>query len=130
MPSIAAVSRLTMTTRPPQSGSGQRIAIDWGIRSANGAQGCPVGTTVEVADLFGNMPARRKFLKSNSTETGRVQELVARYALAYPSVAFQMVNEGRRLLTSSGNGQPLETLLVVYGAEAAEDMLELSLIHI
>jgi len=57
LPSIAAVSRLTMTTRPPQSGSGQRIAIDWGIRSANGAQGCPVGTTVEVSDLFGNMPA-------------------------------------------------------------------------
>ena len=124
LPSIAAVSRLTMTTRPPQSGSGQRIAIDWGIRSANGAQGCPVGTTVEVSDLFGNMPARRKFLKSNSTETGRVQELVARYALAYPAVAFQLVSDGRRSLTSSGNGQARETLLAVYGSEAAEDMLE------
>ena len=125
LPSIAAVSRLTMTTRPHEADAGQRIAIDWGNVSADGPQGCPVGTSVEVADLFGNMPARRKFLKSNSTETGRVQELVARYALAYPSVAFQMVNEGRRLLTSSGNGQPLETLLVVYGAEAAEDMLEI-----
>ena len=125
LPSIAAVSRLTMTTRPHEADAGQRIAIDWGNVSADGPQGCPVGTSVEVADLFGNMPARRKFLKSNSTETGRVQELVARYALAYPSVAFQMVNEGRRLLTSSGNGQPRETLLVVYGAEAAEDMLEI-----
>ena len=125
LPSIAAVSRLTMTTRPHEADAGQRIAIDWGNVSADGPQGCPVGTSVEVADLFGNMPARRKFLKSNSTETGRVQELVARYALAYPSVAFQMVNEGRRLLTSSGNGQPRETLLVVYGAKAAEDMLEI-----
>ncbi|MED5568212.1 MAG: DNA mismatch repair endonuclease MutL [Chloroflexota bacterium] len=125
LPSIAAVSRLTMTTRPHQAGAGPRIALDWGNVSADGPQGCPVGTSVEVADLFGNMPARRKFLKSNSTETGRVQELVARYALAYPSVAFQMVNEGRRLLTSSGNGQPRETLLAVYGAEAAEDMLEI-----
>jgi DNA mismatch repair protein MutL len=125
LPSIAAVSRLTMTTRPHEADAGQRIAIDWGNVSADGPQGCPAGTSVEVADLFGNMPARRKFLKSNSTETGRVQELVTRYALAYPSVAFQMVNEGRRLLTSSGNGQPRETLLVVYGAEAAEDMLEI-----
>ena len=125
LPSIAAVSRLTMTTRPHEADAGQRIAIDWGNVSADGPQGCPVGTSVEVADLFGNMPARRKFLKSNSTETGRVQELVARYALAYPSVAFQMVNEGRRLLTSSGNGQPRETLLAVYGSEAAEDMLEI-----
>ena len=125
LPSIAAVSRLTMTTRPHEADAGQRIAIDWGNVSADGPQGCPVGTSVEVAALFGNMPARRKFLKSNSTETGRVQELVARYALAYPSVAFQMVNEGRRLLTSSGNGQPRETLLAVYGAEAAEDMLEI-----
>ena len=125
LPSIAAVSRLTMTTRPHQADAGQRIAIDWGDVSADGPQGCPVGTTVEVADLFGNMPARRKFLKSNSTEMGRVQELVARYALAYPAVAFQMVNEGRRLLTSSGNGQPRETLLAVYGSEAAEGMLEI-----
>ena len=72
LPSIAAVSRLTMTTRPHQADTGQRIAIDWGNVSADGPQGCPVGTSVEVADLFGNMPARRKFLKSNSTETGRV----------------------------------------------------------
>ena len=122
--SIAAVSRLIMTTRPPQAGSGHRIKFQWGSRVGAGAQGCPVGTTVEVRDLFGNLPARRKFLKSNSTESARVHELVTRYALAYPDTRFQLTVDGRNVLTSPGNGRPREALLAVYGPEAANGMLE------
>ncbi|MCH8106852.1 MAG: DNA mismatch repair endonuclease MutL [Chloroflexi bacterium] len=122
--SIAAVSRLVMTTCTPQAGSGHRIEFQWGIRIGGGAQGCPAGTTVEVRDLFGNLPARRKFLKSNSTESARVQELVTRYALAYPHTRFQLTVDGRNVLTSPGNGKPREALLAVYGPEAANGMLE------
>ena len=122
--SIAAVSRLTMTTRPPETNSGHRIEFQWGRRVGTGAQGCPAGTTVEVCDLFGNLPARRKFLKSNSTESARVHELVTRYALAYPQTRFQLTVDGRNVLTTPGNGRPREALLAVYGPEAANGMLE------
>ena len=126
LPSIAAVSRLTMTTRPQQAQAGRRVELRWGREVRSGTQGCPPGTSVEVSDLFGNMPARRKFLKTNSTETSRVQELVARYALAFPTIRFQLIVDGRSTLATPGNGRPRETLLALYGAEVAEAMLEVS----
>ena len=126
LPSIAAVSRLTMTTRPQQAQAGRHVELRWGREVRSGTQGCPPGTSVEVSDLFGNMPARRKFLKPNSTETSRVQELVARYALAFPTIRFQLIVDGRSTLATPGNGRPRETLLALYGAEVAEAMLEVS----
>ncbi len=126
LPSIAAVSRLTMTTRPQQAQAGRHVELRWGREVRSGTQGCPPGTSVEVSDLFGNMPARRKFLKTNSTETSRVQELVARYALAFPTIRFQLIVDGRSTLATPGNGRPRETLLALYGAEVAEAMLEVS----
>jgi len=126
LPSIAAVSRLTMTTRPQQAQAGRHVELRWGREVRSGTQGCPPGTSVEVSDLFGNMPARRKFLKTTSTETSRVQELVARYALAFPTIRFQLIVDGRSTLATPGNGRPRETLLALYGAEVAEAMLEVS----
>lgn len=126
LPSIAAVSRLTMTSRPQQAQAGRHVELRWGREVRSGTQGCPPGTSVEVSDLFGNMPARRKFLKTNSTETSRVQELVARYALAFPTIRFQLIVDGRSTLATPGNGRPRETLLALYGAEVAEAMLEVS----
>ena len=68
LPSIAAVSQLSLATRDDGSPIGRRVELRWGELVHSGAHGCPRGTTVEVADLFGNLPARRKFLKSNSAE--------------------------------------------------------------
>ena len=76
LPSIAAVSRMTMTTRQPQADAGYRVAMDWGGLAEDGPQGCPPGTTVQVQDLFGNLPARRRFLRSPTAEGGRVGDLV------------------------------------------------------
>ncbi|MDP6550424.1 MAG: DNA mismatch repair endonuclease MutL, partial [Dehalococcoidia bacterium] len=126
LPSIAAVSHLTMSTRPHQAEAGRQIELRWGRQVRSGAQGCPPGTSVEVSDLFGNMPARRKFLKTNSTEASRVQELVARCALAFPAIRFQLIVDGRSTLATPGNGRPRETLLALYGAEVTEAMLEVS----
>ena len=122
--SIAAVSRLTLTTRPADADIGHRMELHWGQRVGAGAEGCPPGTSMEVCDLFGNLPARRKFLRSNSTEAARVHDLVTRYALAYPHIRFQLTVDGRRVLATSGNGKPREALLAVYGLEAANGMLE------
>ena len=79
---------------------------------------------MEVSELFGNQPARRKFLRSPQAETSRIQELVSRYSLAYPEIRFRLVNDGRQSLATPGNGQPREALLAVYGSQVAESMLE------
>lgn len=124
LPSIAAVSRLTTSSRTPNSQSGHRLELRWGELVRSGPHGCQTGTTVEAWDLFGNTPARRKFLKSNSAESSRVQELLSRYALAFPHVRFQLSVDGRSVLNTPGNGKPRETLLALYGKEVAEAMLE------
>ncbi len=126
LPSIAAVSRLTMTTRSHQAEAGRQVELKWGRQVRAGAQGCPPGTSVEVSDLFGNLPVRRKFLKTSSTEASRVHELVARYALAFPGIRFQLIVDGRSTLATPGNDKPRETLLALYGAEVAGAMLEVS----
>ncbi len=124
LPSIAAVSRLTMTTRTSESPTGHRIEWAYGKAVRAGPQGCPVGTSVFALDIFGNLPPRRKFLKSAATEAGHVQDVVTRYALVFPGIRFQLNIDGRQAVSTSGNGQPREALLAVYGAELADRMLE------
>ena len=124
LPSIAAVSRLTLTTRPTGTDSGYRVELRWGELVRSGAHGCSPGTTVEAIDLFGNLPARRKFLKSNASEGSKVHELVARYAISFANVKFQLTVDGRSTLATPGNDRTRETILALYGAELAGGMLE------
>ena len=126
LPSIAAVSRMTLTTRPPAAAAGYSIEYAWGQPLKEGAQGGPPGTAVTIADLFGNLPARRKFLKSAQAEGGRCHDLVSRYALAYPEIAFRLTIGDRQALATPGNGRAADALLAVYGAEAAAAMLEVA----
>ena len=125
LPSIAAVSQTAITTRPPTEDAGFRLELRWGEAVSSGRQGCAAGTAIEVCDLFGNLPARRKFLRSAGAEAARIQELVTRYALAFPAVRFQLSNQGRAVFASTGSGQPREALVAVYGAAAAAQMLEI-----
>jgi len=124
LPSIAAVSNLAITTRQPLEPGGFRMELNWGEPASSGTQGCPPGTAIEVSDLFGNLPARRKFLRSSSAETSRIQELVSRDALVFPGIRFQLVVDGKVSFTSPGSGVPREALLAVYGSQAATAMLE------
>ena len=124
LPSIAAVSRVEIQTRPHNETVGFRTLIQWGVAVESGSEGCAAGTSIEVSDLFGNQPARRKFLRSAQAETARIQELISRYALAFPEIRFRLVNDGKASLTTPGNGQPREALLAVYGSQVARDMLE------
>ena len=124
LPSIAAVSRVSVLTRTHGETVGSRRVLLWGEVVDEGSEGCAAGTVVEISDLFGNQPARRKFLRSAQAETSRVQELVSRYSLAFPEIRFRLVNDGRTSLTTPGNGQPREALLAVYGSQVAQGMLE------
>ena len=124
LPSIAAVSHLTLTSRPAKAAAGRTLQLKWGAFTHSGAQGSAAGTSVTVSDLFGNLPARRKFLRTTSTEASRVQELVSRYALAYPQTRFQLTVDGKQQLLTPGSGIPKEALAGVYGVTVAEQMLE------
>ncbi|MFH1060642.1 MAG: DNA mismatch repair endonuclease MutL [Pseudomonadota bacterium] len=89
LPSIAAVSRLTLRSRPHEAETGYQARMEGGSLRENGPAGCPPGTVVEVADLFYNLPARRKFLKSPATEAGHLGQAFLRLALARPEVALR-----------------------------------------
>jgi DNA mismatch repair protein MutL len=95
LPSIAAVAQVTLTTRPPHAGAATRAVVTAGVVERLGAHGAPVGTTVEVARLFFNTPARRKFLKSPTREQALVADAVQRAAMASPAVAFRLRFNGR-----------------------------------
>ena len=95
LPSIASVSKLTLTTRTPDALAGTRIRVEGGAVLESGEVGAPAGTVVRVEDLFFNTPARRKFSKRPETEAGHVTEAVIRLALARPEVGFHLSNQGR-----------------------------------
>ncbi len=126
LPSIAAVSRMTMTTRQRHSDVGYGVEVQWGSLTEEGSRGCPPGTTVQVEDLFGNLPARRRFLRSPTAEGGRVGDLVSRYALAYPEISCTLKIGERTTLTTPGDGRQANAMVAVYGAETAANLLEVS----
>ena len=126
LPSIAAVARVSMVTRPHDAEVGREVHLGWGEEVRSGPKGCPQGTSVAVQGLFENLPARRKFLKSASGERSRISDLVTRYALAFPEVGFRLVVDGRNTITSPGNGSLSDALVSVYGADTAGSLLEVS----
>jgi DNA mismatch repair protein MutL len=123
--SIGAVSRLEIATRFLHESTGACLRIEAGKILEKGSIGTAPGTTITVRDLFFNVPARRKFLKSAVTERRRISILINRYALAYPRVAFRLMQEGRVSFESSGNGDVRELLSKVFNLEIAREMLAL-----
>ncbi len=123
--SIAAVSRLELVSRTAQDDRGTRVQVEGGEAGAAQPIGAPVGTAVRVRDLFFNVPARLKFLKSDNTERRRITEWVTRYALAYPRVSFRLRLDGRERFYSPGQGDRREVLAALFGAQAAREMLAL-----
>src|SRR5262245_26782997 len=99
LPSIGAVSSLTIRTRERVAASGAVLRIEFGEIRGPCAVAAPIGTTVTVRDLFGNVPARRKFLRQTGTESGYIGRAVEAYAAAYPGVALSFTLDGRRVLT-------------------------------
>jgi DNA mismatch repair protein MutL len=122
--SIGSVAHMTITSRIAGSETGARIHVEGGKPGDVLKVGAPVGTTVKVEDLFFNVPVRLKFLKQPSTERRHIDELVTRYALAYPSVRFRLYQDDRPDLLTSGNGNRTEILASLYGVEVAKQMLE------
>lgn len=98
LPSIASVSRFRMRTRERGAASGTEIRLEGGQGMSVSEVGMPEGTSIEVADLFFNLPARRKFLKSDAAESAQVSKLVTQLALCYPEIGFSLTSAGRRAI--------------------------------
>lgn len=125
--SIASVSRFQLISRQAGAAAGARLTVEGGRVGSVEAAGVPPGTVVRVEDLFYNVPARLKFLKQDATERAQIDGLVTRYALAYPTVRFQLFEDGKPILQTSGNGDRREVLTGMYGVEVARQMIEVSL---
>lgn len=122
--SIGSVSRLTVISRTADAEIGARIRVEGGQESQVEQTGVPVGTMVQVENLFYNVPARLKFLKSDTTERRNIDTFVTRYALAYPDVRFKLVEGKKVTLQTSGDGDRRSILATLYGVETAKQMLE------
>jgi DNA mismatch repair protein MutL len=122
---IGAVSRLTITSRPRGGDQGTELTVEGGDVESVRPAGCPEGTTIEVADLFYNVPARRKYLKQVGTEFAHVNTVVTAYALANPDVAVELEHDGRETFATPGRGDLRETVMAVYGREVAESMIQI-----
>ena len=125
LPSIAAVSRVTMVSRAEGEDSGIQVDLNAGSLIRKQRVGAAPGTSVTVRGLFHNLPARRKFLRSAASEATRVQSAVGRFALARPDVAISLTVESRSLFVTNGSGSLRESTAAVYGAEVAEAMLDI-----
>jgi len=123
LPAIAAVGEVEMVSRPAGAEAAAYVRLAGGAVVERGERGAPVGTTVTVRGLFERQPARRKFLRTPSTEANQIASVVSHYALAYPAVRFSLTLDGRQALLTDGNGDLRDAVAAVYGAEVAAAML-------
>ena len=123
--SISAVTKTELITKTKEDTFGTRYVIEGGGEQSLEDAGAPDGTTFLVRQLFYNVPARRKFLKTPMTEAGHVQDLLMRLALSHPEVAFTFINNGQTKMRTSGNGKLKDVIYSIYGREAAANLIEL-----
>lgn len=122
VPSIAAVSELVMTTRMNDTDLAFRMVLSGGSVKEEEHTGASVGTTMEVRNLFFNTPARKKFMKSERTESSKISDIITKLALTRPDVSFTFINNGRTVLQTGGTGDDLETIAAIYGAAVAKEV--------
>jgi len=127
--SIGSVSNMTIVSRVESAKEGARLKVDGGISGKVEKIGAPVGTVLRVENLFYNVPARLKFLKTDVTERRAVDSLVTRYALAYPNVRFKVTDGKQATLQTAGDGDRRSILAALYGVDVAKQMLEVMAIE-
>ncbi len=120
---IAAVSQVTVVSRARDATAGTRLVLDGGHITGHETIGAPVGTVIAVENLFYNVPARLKFLKSVTTEKRLIDEFVTRYALAYPNIRFRLSHDNRITFQTTGSGETADVLLAVYGPETVRQLI-------
>ena len=123
LPSIAAVSKLYMLTKTADEDVGTGIEIEGGEEISFDDAGCPDGTTVIIRDLFYNTPARMKFLKKDMTEGSYVSDIVSKTAISHPEIRFSLIKDGKRVLSTPGDGKLLSAVYSIFGKEVSEALI-------
>lgn len=124
LPSIASVSNFQLLTRPADEEFATSIRIDGGEQTECQQTGGQAGTTVIVENLFFNVPARRKFLRTNATEGRYINELLTRLALSRPDVRFKLVSNDKEVLSTPGNGSLFDAITALYGKKVSDELLK------
>lgn len=125
LPSIASVSRFSLQTRQAGAELGTEITLSGGKEQNIQETGCSLGTTIKVEDLFFNTPARKKFLKTNTTEGNKINEFIIKLAVSKPHIAFKFINNNKLAISTPGNGSVRDTLLSIYGKTVGDGLLPL-----
>ena len=120
--SIASVSHFSLTTRKGDADLGTRITVDGGTFTDCIPYGAAPGTTIEIRDLFYNTPARRKFLKTERTESSKIQDIVGKLALSNPHISFKLIIDDRVAIITPGNGNIGDTVAALYGYKTKDDI--------
>ncbi|MBQ8349621.1 MAG: DNA mismatch repair endonuclease MutL [Ruminococcus sp.] len=121
--SVAAVSRVEVMTKQKDETYGTLYNIEGSVESFHDKGGCPDGTTIIIRELFYNVPARRKFLKKDITESNAVSQILQKITMSHPDIAFKFIRDNRVEFNSSGDGELFSAVYAVYGRDFARDLI-------
>ena len=122
--SIAAISKVELVSRREECDIGYKICVEGGNITNKIEAGCPKGSTITITDLFFNTPVRYKFLKKDFTEAGYIEDVITRIALANPQIAIKLINTGKTIIQTPGNGDKKAVIYSIFGKDIAENILE------
>jgi DNA mismatch repair protein MutL len=125
LPTIASVSRFHLLTRPEDTEFATAVTVMGGKAPQLEEAGGNKGTTIKVEDLFFNTPARKKFLKTDHTEAGRINDMIVKIALSHPAVSFRFINNNKLSVTTPGNGSLFDAIQGIYGPLVGKSLLAL-----
>ena len=122
--SIAAIARVEMVSKTATQENGFKVVVEGGNVLDKSEAGCPVGTSITVTNLFYNTPVRYKFLKKDFTEAGYIEDAVTRIALVHPEIAIKLINSGKTIIQTNGNGDLKTAIYSIYGKDVAGALIE------
>ena len=124
--SICAVSKAEMITKPGEAFLGTHLLVKGGKLNEKSKVGAPDGTTIIIRNLFYNTPPRKKFLKSPAAEGAQIEEIMEKFALSRPDIAFQFISNGKTLLSTSGNNNLKDVVFHIFGKDVYNSLLEVN----
>ena len=124
--SIAAIANVEMVSKTEEQEIGYKVVVEAGDVLEKEEAGCRTGTTITVRNLFFNTPVRYKFLKKDYTESGYIEDVITRIALVNPNVAIKLINTGKTVIQTNGNGDLKSVIYSIYGKDIANGIMELS----
>lgn len=127
--SIAAIANVEMISRTADSNIGHKIVVEGGKILEQTEVGAPIGTTITVKNLFFNTPVRYKFLKKDYTESGYIEDAITRLALVNKDISFKLINTGKTVIQTNGNGDEKSVIYSIYGKDIAEAIIDTNYEH-